>query len=157
VSSGVADRRRLAIVGWSYGGYAALQAAVTAPDLFRAVVAVAPLTDLPKFKESYRYRSDFYIVRDYLGSGSELKDGSPARHASLLRAPILLVHGRSDGIVPFTQTEIMDKALLSAGIAHDVLTFDGLGHSLNDTEARTTLLRRSDAFIKRALDRPDGN
>ena len=156
VSSGVADPARLAIVGWSYGGYAALQAAVTAPDLFRAVVAVAPLTDLPKFKESFRYHSDFYIIRDYMGSGSELSDGSPARHATLLRAPVLLVHGRSDGNVPFSQTEIMDKALSAAKAPHEVLAFDGLSHQLNDSDARMKLLRRSDAFIKQAFAAHDG-
>src|SRR5206468_8309206 len=49
-SQGIADPKRLAIVGWSYGGYAALQSAVSEPSLYKAVVAVAPVTDLGKLK-----------------------------------------------------------------------------------------------------------
>jgi len=150
--TGVADRSRLAIVGWSYGGYAALQAAVVAPELFRAVVAIAPVTDLPKFKASFRDRTEFIMLGAMLGSGDDLKDGSPARQAKRLRAPVLLVHGRADGNVPFEQTEIMDRALKAAGLAHEVVAFDGLGHSLDDTEARATLLERSDAFVRRAFE-----
>ncbi len=153
VASGRADAKRLAIVGWSYGGYAALQAAVTAPDLFRAVVAVAPVTDLPKFKESFRYSGNFREAANMLGSGQELKEGSPARQAKRLRVPVLLVHGRADGNVPFSQTEIMDRALKAAGVTHQVLPFDGLAHSLNDAAARATLLRTSDEFLRRAFER----
>src|SRR6185295_17176577 len=51
IDQGVADPRRVAVVGWSYGGYAALQSAVTEPGLFKAVAAVAPVTDLQMLKQ----------------------------------------------------------------------------------------------------------
>ncbi len=53
VSQGIAAPGKLAIVGWSYGGYAALQSATTDPGLFKAVVAIAPVTDLQMLKEEF--------------------------------------------------------------------------------------------------------
>lgn len=54
VSQGIADPNKLAIVGWSYGGYAALQAAVAEPGLFKAVAAIAPVTDLNMLKQEWQ-------------------------------------------------------------------------------------------------------
>ncbi len=58
-------RRQLGIVGWSYGGYAALQSSVVDPTLFKAVVAIAPVTDLRMLKEEYRNWSNFNLMNDY--------------------------------------------------------------------------------------------
>jgi len=95
VSNG-ADARRLAIFGWSYGGYAALQSNVMEPELFKAVVAVAPVTDLEKLKADRQGWSDFVQVSRYVGSGPHIKDGSPARNAEAFKAPVLMFHGDID-------------------------------------------------------------
>ena len=54
VSQGIAKSDQLGIVGWSYGGYAALQSSVLDPNLFKAIVAIAPVTDLDRLREESR-------------------------------------------------------------------------------------------------------
>src|SRR6185436_15935099 len=86
VSQGIADPSKLAIVGWSYGGYAALQSNVLDPDLFKAVVAVAPVTDLSLLKEDSSGWSNYRITRDFIGSGPHISEGSPAQNAGKFQA-----------------------------------------------------------------------
>ncbi len=151
VSQGIADPARLAAVGWSYGGYAALQAAVADASVFKAVVAIAPVTDLVDLKERYRRWSNFYLAADYIGEGQPAIDGSPARNASKIKVPVLLFHGADDINVDYAQSRLMDKSLAAAGARHELVTFEHLDHQLEDSAARTELLRRSDAFLRQAF------
>src|SRR6202034_1043107 len=93
VNQGIADPLKLGIVGWSYGGYAALQSAVVEPTLFKAVVAIAPVTDLNALKEEERFWSDYNLVRDEVGDGAHLREGSPAMNADKIKVPVLMFHG----------------------------------------------------------------
>ena len=78
---------KLAIVGWSYGGYAALQSAATSPDLFRAVVAIAPVTDLQDLKEDARDYAGASRVAEFVGEGPHVRAGSPLRQVDRIAAP----------------------------------------------------------------------
>jgi dipeptidyl aminopeptidase/acylaminoacyl peptidase len=151
VASGIADPKQLGIVGWSYGGYAALQAAVTDPTLFRAVVAIAPVADLSLLAEQYRERTNFRLVRDFIGEGPHLKAGSPAVNAARSAVPVMLVHGSDDYTVSVEQSRLMDKALKAAGVTHTYLEFAALDHYLDDSSARTRLLSDSDGFLRTAF------
>src|SRR5581483_2971225 len=93
---GIADPAKLAIFGWSYGGYAALQSAVVEPSVFRAVIAVAPVTDLQQLKEEHRYWSDFDLISEYVGDGAHMREGSPAERADRIKVPVMLFHGEMD-------------------------------------------------------------
>ena len=81
-SQGIAAPGKLAIFGWSYGGYAALQSAVVDPDLYKAVVAVAPLTDLDALRNERRDYADFYQIDAIIGNGPHVNAGSPALQAA---------------------------------------------------------------------------
>lgn len=151
ISQGVADADRLAVVGWSYGGYAALQSNVVDPDLFKAVVAIAPVTDLAMLKNEARDFTNARVVADYIGSGPHIEEGSPARHADRFKAPVMLFHGDTDLNVGVAESRSMDGALRKAGKASALIVYKGLDHQLPDAAARTDMLAKSDAFLREKL------
>jgi len=146
-----ADPQKLAIFGWSYGGYAALQSVVVDQSLFKAAVAVAPVTDLPTLAEQFRGWSNYYLERDYIGEGPHLHEGSPAENAVRIKVPVLLFQGTRDLNVNKRQAELMDQALSGAGVKHEVVWYQNLDHQLDDSTARADMLRRSDAFLRAAF------
>ena len=144
---GIAAPGKLGIVGWSYGGYAALQAAATDPGLFKAVVAIAPVTDLARLKEDSRGWSDFQTTSDFIGSGEHVKSGSPAQVADRIKAPVLMFHGLLDRNVAIAQSTLMDARLQAAGVPHELVTYPRLDHYLDDSTVRVAMLRKIDAFL----------
>jgi dipeptidyl aminopeptidase/acylaminoacyl peptidase len=151
VAQGLADPGKLAVVGWSYGGYAALQSAVVDSKLFKAVVAIAPVTDLEALKDEHRYWSDFELVSEYVGEGSHLRDGSPLDNAARIKVPVLLFHGAHDRNVNIRQSKRMASRLTSVGGQCEIVTWPELDHQLEDSAARTLMLRKSDEFLRRSL------
>jgi len=154
VKEGIADPAKLAIVGWSYGGYAALQTNVVDPTLFKAIVAIAPVTDLGMAKsEAYGYTNSVVVARE-IGSGDIVSQGSPARHADRIQAPVLMFHGDHDLNVGVAESKVMDAALRKAGKRSTLVIFPGLDHQLDDSAARAQLLDQSDAFLRTSMGMP---
>lgn len=151
VAEGIADPSKLAVVGWSYGGYAALQSNVVDPALFKAIVAIAPVTDLNLLKEQYRNWSSFALARDFIGSGPHVAQGSPAQNASRIKAPVLLFHGDLDRNVQIRASSLMESRLREQGKPVEFVRYQGLDHYLEDSQARADMLRRSEAFLRSAL------
>lgn len=151
VAQGIASPDKLAVVGWSYGGYAALQSAVVDPSVFKAVIAIAPVTDLPELVEAHRHWSDFLVVSQEIGDGPHVREGSPALNAEKIRVPVLLFHGELDRNVPIRQSKEMSDHLAAAGVAHELITWPDLDHQLEDSAARAEMLRKSDAFLRKAM------
>lgn len=151
VKQGIADASKLAIVGWSYGGYAALQAQVLDPTLFKAAVAVAPVTDLSLLKAQAQTYTNGDLVAQFVGSGAHVTEGSPADNAKAFQAPVLMFHGDLDLNVHIDQARRMDRALRSAGKQSELIVYPKLEHSLRDSNVRADLLRKSDAFLRQHL------
>ncbi|HEX8468248.1 MAG TPA: S9 family peptidase [Allosphingosinicella sp.] len=151
VSQGIADPARLAVVGWSYGGYAALQSEVLDPGLYRAVVAVAPVTDLAALVKDSAEFTNYRVVRSFIGAGPHIKEGSPAQNAAKIKVPVLLFHGDMDLNVGINQSRMMQDRLKAAGAQSELVVYNGLDHQLEDSLARADMLRRSDAFLRKAL------
>ena len=141
---------RLAIFGWSYGGYAALQANVVDPGLYRAVVAVAPVTDLPLMRTEARNSYFFKQIDTMIGNGPHVLAGSPAHNAARVAAPVLMFHADRDLNVDIEQSRTMVAALKAAGKKVELIEYKGLDHQIDDSDARADLLTRSAAFLKAA-------
>lgn len=151
VSSGIAAPGKLGIVGWSYGGYAALQSGVYEPGLFKAIVAIAPVTDLEQLREDSRYYTNFRQVEAFIGRGDHVKTGSPAQNAEKITVPVMLFHGDYDQNVDVGQSRLMASRLRSAGKTVEYTEFPGLDHQLADSDVRTRMLGDADKFLRAAM------
>lgn len=155
VADGIADPARIAIVGASYGGYAALMGVVRTPDLYRAAVSVAGIGDLFKLlNEADAYTSVGYWKKE-LGSRwqdrDRLETSSPRRQVDKIKAPVLLLHGTKDRVVSVSQSKSMASALRSAGKEHELILLEDGDHYLTNRTHRTAVLEATERFLARHL------
>lgn len=153
IDEGIADPDRVCIFGWSYGGYSALAGAAFTPELYKCVVAGAPVSDVPDMMrwEEVRTGRDSWVTRYWdmvIGEDpSFLREISPARHVANVRAPILLIHGDDDTVVPFEQSEIMERAMRQAGREVKFVELENEDHWMSRGPTRTQALAELGAFI----------
>ena len=156
IADGIADPKRICIVGASYGGYATLAGATLTPDLYACAVSVAGVSDLPemiKWERTIHGRSsdvvEFWISR--IGSPTDdserLRATSPARQAAHARCPILLMHGELDTTVPIRQSELMADALEDAGKPVSFVKLEGDDHYLQLGSTRLQMLTALESFL----------
>ncbi|HTN80619.1 MAG TPA: prolyl oligopeptidase family serine peptidase [Acidimicrobiales bacterium] len=141
------DLDRVAIRGWSFGGYLAALAVLRRPDVFHAAVAGAPVTD-------WRLYDTFYTER-YLGDPNENADvydrSGLLEVAKGLRRPLLLIHGLADDNVVAAHTLQLSRVLLEAGRWHSVLPLSGVTHMTPQEVVAENLLLLQVAFIRQSL------
>ncbi|MCI3952813.1 MAG: acylamino-acid-releasing enzyme [Burkholderiales bacterium] len=161
VAQGIADPKRVCIVGDSYGGYAALAGAALTPDLYACAVSINGISDLPEFlawreKMTGDESNSFFFWRDSIGDSldSRIAEVSPASVARNVRAPILLIHGTNDSVVPIAQSELMANALKSAGKTYEFIRLESEDHWLSSSATRVRLLGAIDKFLAPHLDVP---
>lgn len=156
VEDGLVDPQRVCIVGSSYGGYAALAGGAFTPDLYRCVVASAPVSDLPRMlKDELRGAGkDHWVVAYWnrvIGDRKEdkekLKDVSPAYHAENFVAPVLLLHGDDDTVVPFNQSKIMHKKLKKAGKDVTLIKLKNEDHWMSNEGTRVQSMEAISKFV----------
>lgn len=157
-SQGVIDPGRVCIVGGSYGGYAALAGPTLDQGVYRCAVSVAGVADLRtmiEYAADRGERRDNSAVRYWNrfmggdGPGDRSLDArSPARLADKADAPILLIHGRDDSVVPIAQSRQMAQALRRAGKPVSFIELDGEDHWLSRAETRTRMLTETVAFLE---------
>jgi len=160
IADGIADPKRVCIVGASYGGYAALAGAAFSPDLYACAISFAGISDLPAMLRTEHkdhgedsQTSSFWATR--IGSSDEnwdqLTATSPARHVDKVRCPILLMHGEGDTTVRIDQSERMADALKDAGKPVQFIRIPGEDHYLNLSETRVRLLTETENFLKKNI------
>ncbi|NJO13146.1 MAG: S9 family peptidase [Gammaproteobacteria bacterium] len=158
VAEGVADPRRICIVGASYGGYAALAGAAFTPDLYACAVSVNGVSDLPNYlgyivKRGGTESDQLAYWKDHIGLATDpLVIGySPSRAADKIRAPILLLHGEDDTVVPIAQSEYMQRAMERVGKSASLVRLPGEDHYLSRSETRLRMLTEIETFLARNL------
>ncbi|MET9295071.1 prolyl oligopeptidase family serine peptidase [Streptomyces sp. NPDC003077] len=141
------DVDRVAIRGWSFGGFLAAAAVLHRPDVFHAAVAGAPPTDQRLYDTHWKER--------FLGHPDAVPENyarsSLVGNGHLLRRPLLLVHGLVDDNVAPAHTLRFSAELLAAGKQHSVLPLPGASHSPADDAVNENLLRFQSDFLHRAL------
>lgn len=154
-AEGIADPRRTCIVGWSYGGYAALMGAVKEPDLYACAVSIAGVSDLGDLIASQRNYVNGRLSTQHIGDlwtdRKSLADNSPVNGAERIKAPILLAHGTKDRVVAVTQSTGMAGALKRAGKTYQYVELEDADHSVLRGPERLKLFNAVDAFVTGAL------
>ncbi|MHA6289159.1 alpha/beta hydrolase family protein [Maricaulis sp. CAU 1757] len=162
VDAGLADPDRVCIVGASYGGYAALAGATFTPDLYRCAVSIAGVSDLPgmlSYTQERFGRHHWFVnawQERFVGaSDNSLREAmnalSPARHADAMRAPLLLLHGRDDSVVPLSQSRQMERAVRRAGGTVDLIELDNGDHWLSSSQSRREVFLAIESFLGQHL------
>ena len=148
-AEGIADPAHTCIVGWSYGGYAALMSAVREPDLYKCVVSIAGVSDLRALaNETRRFYGGRYAAKYTIGDDAdELKAGSPLRSPEKFKAPVLLVHGDDDIQANIDHSRRMARALEREKKKYELVVIKDGNHSLSRYEWRETLLTKLEAFL----------
>ena len=155
VGQGEVDPARVCIVGASYGGYAALAGVSQEPDVYRCAASVAGPSDLAAFVGWARRDAGAEGAaaarywRRYMGAQDGLTAISPAAHARAISAPVLLIHGRDDTVVPFFQSRIMADALRRAGKTVELVALNGEDHWMSRGETRLEMLKAVVAFLEK--------
>jgi pimeloyl-ACP methyl ester carboxylesterase len=162
IDQGIADPHRVAIVGASYGGYAALAGAAFTPDIYRCAVSVNGVSDLPDMFSYLTSRtghdSDAVLYwKEEIGStfDTNVIDKSPARAARQVRIPVLLLHSSEDTVVPIAQSETMNRALTESGKTVTFVKLPGEDHWLSHSDTRVRVLKEIDGFLDKCLRKPD--
>ncbi len=141
------DLERVGIYGWSFGGYMAALAVLRRPEVFRAAVAGAPVTDW--------YDYDTHYTERYLGippkDDAAYHDASLLTYAGQLRRPLLLLHGTADDNVYFRHSLKLADALFRAGKDFEILPLSGLTHMVPDPLVMERLHTRIVGFMRKHL------
>jgi dipeptidyl aminopeptidase/acylaminoacyl peptidase len=159
VAHGLADPKRVCIVGASYGGYAALAGVTLQTGIYRCAVSVAGLADLAGFlrwtsDRMATSRNEFTRYWDrFLGvdgpADPKLSAISPIDHVDAVTVPVLLIHGRDDTVVPYSQSAEMAEALKRAGKSVQLISLPHEDHWLSHGATREQMLEAVVGFLER--------
>jgi dipeptidyl-peptidase-4 len=146
------DLSRVAIRGWSYGGWLAGLAVLRRPDVFHAGIAGAPVTDWRLYDTHYteRYLGDPATNPAVYAKSSLVTDEGLAAPAETHR-PLMIVHGLADDNVVVAHALRLSSALLAAGRPHEVLPLSGVTHMTPQEQVAENLLLLQVDFLKRSL------
>lgn len=152
VARGIADADRLAVAGWSYGGFMAAWM-VTQTNRFKAAIIGAAITNWRSFHGASNLSTwdQQYLLADPYESGGAYDRFSPMRHITNVRTPALILHGEKDPYVPVGQGYEMFRALKELHVPVEMVVYPRESHGLMELAHRRDLLSRQVAWIEKHL------
>ena len=152
VSEGIADPKRICIMGWGFGGYAALLGAVRNSDTYRCAVSIAGIADLKMQEDHGEIVGDKNLRRLQIGSDAgKLERDSPLQNVEQIGIPVLLVHGTKDWRVQVDHSKAMARALKAEKKPYQAVIIENGSHELERKSDRITLLKEVEAFLAHNL------
>lgn len=148
--AGIVDPGRACIAGASYGGYASLAGVTMQQGLYRCAISVNGVSDLERqlaFMTPSSTGVLARIMRSRLGKRTDLDTISPTQYARQTDAPVLLIHGLDDQVVPYGQSILMRDALRRADKPVTLISLEGEDHYLSQAETRKRMLKASVDFV----------
>ena len=141
------DASRIGIQGWSFGGYMSSSAITKHADVFKAAVAVAPVTHWKFYDNIYTER----YLRRPVDNPRGYEDNSPLNYTDGIKGNYLLVHGTGDDNVHWQNSAEMINAMIKSGVRYDAEVYPNRNHGIGDRAASYHLYRRMTEFVLEKL------
>ena len=153
-AQGISDPKRVAIVGASYGGYAALAGATLDTGIYRCAVSIAGpsnmkrMIDFESVNSGYNRKSSGVLYwKQFMGDPARYDEISPDQQAARADCPIMLIHGNDDTVVPIDQSQHMQRALKAAGKTVEFVTYKGQDHWESYESSRIAMMKAALGFL----------
>ncbi len=157
IQMGITDPNRVAIMGASYGGYSALMGLIQTPELYQCGISLAGVTDwigiIQNDRQLFPHAYGFVVnnVGDPVKDAAELRDVSPISHVDKIKAPVLVVHGKDDPIVPYDQSTTLVAELEKQRKTYEFMSRANEMHGLQNAKNRADYFRKIEAFLAKYL------
>jgi dipeptidyl aminopeptidase/acylaminoacyl peptidase len=148
IAEGIADPKRICIMGTGYGGYAALLGAARNGDTYKCAISIGGITDLQMQIDHGIVTGEKELRRQQIGTdAAKLERDSPVRLAAQIDIPVLLIHGAKDWQVQVDHSKAMAKALDRHDKDNELVIIKGANHELERESDRVKVLEEIEAFL----------
>lgn len=154
IQQGIADPKRICLYGASYGGYASLMGVAKEADLYRCAAGYVGVYDLPTMHTDGDVRdraSGRTYLNEWIGPKEDIASVSPTRLASRIKVPVFLAAGGEDERAPIQHTEMMEKALRTAGVPVEAVYYPTEGHGFYKLENERDFYAKLLSFFQKHL------
>ncbi|HWQ81251.1 MAG TPA: S9 family peptidase [Ignavibacteria bacterium] len=157
INTGIADPKRVAIYGGSYGGYATLAGVTFTPDLYACAVDYVGVSNMftflktiPPYWEPFR-KMMYEMVGDPEKDSALFKQVSPVFHTDKIKAPLFVAQGKNDPRVNVNESDQMVEAMRNRGLEVEYMVKDNEGHGFRNQENRFDFYEAMEKFLEKHL------